>query len=80
LGRCLSTSREEQTATERPSLGISALERNDYSTGPLDKLRRIALVLVAIVLVGGVFYYLTRAVQTSTAHATNDESPLHSEP
>jgi hypothetical protein len=66
--------------TERPSLGIAALERNDFSTSPLDKLRRIAFVLVAIVLVGGVFYYLTRAVQTSTAHATSDESALHSEP
>jgi hypothetical protein len=66
--------------TERPSLGITALERNDFSTGPFDKLRRLAFVLVAIVIVGAVFYYLTRAVQTSTAHATSDESPLHSEP
>jgi hypothetical protein len=66
--------------TERPSLGISALERNDFPTSPFDKLRRIAFALVAIVIVGAVFYYLTRAVQTSTAHATSDESPLHSEP
>ena len=66
--------------TERPSLGISALERNGFSTSPTDKLRRIAFLLVAIVIVGGVFYYLTRTVQTSTAHATSDQSPLHSEP
>ena len=63
--------------TERPSLGITALERNDFSTSRIDKLRRIAFVLVATVIAGAVFYYLTRAVQTSTAHATSDESPLH---
>lgn len=64
--------------TDRPSLGFSTLSRNEFSTSPLDKLRRLAFILAGIVLLGGVFYFLTRAVQTSTAHATGD-SGFHSD-
>jgi hypothetical protein len=63
---------------ERPSLGYSALSKTRFSTTPLDKLRRAAFIIVGIIVLGGVFYYLTRAVQTSTAHATGD-SGFHSD-
>jgi hypothetical protein len=63
----------------RPSLGYSALSKSDTPTGRIDVLRRVAFLLVALMLVGTVFYYLTRAVQSSTAHATRDDSPLHSD-
>jgi hypothetical protein len=43
-------------------------------------LRRIGFLLIALVVMGAVFFYLTRAVQTSTAHATSDDSPLHYDP
>jgi hypothetical protein len=62
--------------SERPSLGFSELSRNEFSSSPVDKLRRVALIDVGIALLGGVFYYLTRAVQSSTAHATG-ENGLH---
>ena len=62
--------------SERPSLGFSELSRNEFSSSPVDKLRRVALIAVGIALLGGVFYYLTRAVQSSTAHATG-ENGLH---
>jgi predicted permease len=66
-------SRKEFAVSERPSLGFSALSKTEFSTSRFDKLRRIGLLFVAAVLVGAVFYYLTRAVQTSTAHATGDQ-------
>lgn len=62
-----------------PSLGFSALPKPGYSAGRHDKLRRLAFLLVALALVGTVFFYLTRAVQSSTAHATNDNSALHTD-
>lgn len=62
--------------SERPSLGFSELSRNEFSSSPVDKLRRVGLIVVGIALLGGVFYYLTRAVQSSTAHATG-ENGLH---
>lgn len=62
-----------------PSLGFSTLPQSGYSAGKFYKLRRAAYVLVALLVVGTVFYYLTRAVQTSTAHATSNDSPLHSD-
>jgi hypothetical protein len=62
--------------SERPSLGFSELSRNEFSSSPVDKLRRVALIAVGIALLGDVFYYLTRAVQSSTAHATG-ENGLH---
>ena len=66
--------------TERPTLGFSSVERHSYRTTALDRMRRLGFVLVALVLVGVVFFYLTRAVQSSTAHATSGDSALHYEP
>jgi hypothetical protein len=66
--------------SERPSLGYSKLSRSEFSSGPSDKLRRLAFLLVAVIAVGIVFYYLTGAVQSSTAHATSDDFALHYEP
>jgi len=62
-----------------PSLGYSAISKSASSPTRFGALRRIAFLLVALVLVGTVFYYLTRAVQSSTAHATRDDSPIHTE-
>ena len=66
--------------SDRPSLGLSPLSKTTFSTSKSDKLRRLVCFLVALVIVGAVFFYLTRAVQTSTAHATSDDSPLHYDP
>jgi hypothetical protein len=63
---------------KNPSLGFSKLSRNEFATGPLDKLRRVAFLLAGMVVLAGVFYFLTRAVETSTAHATGD-SGFHSD-
>jgi hypothetical protein len=66
--------------SNRPSLGLSASSPTEFGTGKFDVLRRIGFLLVALVVMGAVFFYLTRAVQTSTAHATSDDSPLHYDP
>ena len=64
---------------EGPSLGYSAISKSASPATRFDALRRIGFLLVALILVGTVFYYLTRAVQSSTAHATRDDSPIHSD-
>jgi hypothetical protein len=66
--------------SDRPSLGLSATSQTDFGKSKFDVLRRIGFLLVALVVMGAVFFYLTRAVQTSTAHATSDDSPLHYDP
>ena len=66
--------------TGRPTLGFSQFQKNEFSASPSDKLRRVGFLLVALLLVGGLFAYLTQAVQRSTAHATSDNSPLHYTP
>jgi len=63
---------------DHPSLGYSALAKSHTPASRTEGLRRIAFLLVALMLVGTVFYYLTKTVQSSTAHATRDDSPLHS--
>ena len=65
--------------SDSPSLGLSALPKSGYSAGRYDKLRRVAFLLIALTLVGTIFFYLTRAAQSSTAHATSDSSPLHTD-
>ncbi|MGH9575768.1 MAG: hypothetical protein ACRD40_19850 [Candidatus Acidiferrales bacterium] len=64
---------------ESPSLGYSALSKSASPPTRLDAPRRVGFLLVALLLVGAVFYYLTRAVQSSTANATRDDSPLHTD-
>lgn len=56
--------------TERPSLGYSDMSKRGFATTPGEKLRRVACILAGRVVLAAVFYYLTRAVQMSTAHAT----------
>jgi len=65
---------------ERPHLGFSALSNSKFTTTPLEKLTRIGLALLAAAFLAVVFYYLTGAVQSSTAHATSDDSNLHYDP
>ncbi|HEY6466352.1 MAG TPA: hypothetical protein VIY69_10200 [Candidatus Acidoferrales bacterium] len=65
--------------TEQPSLGFSAISKTASSTTRSDGFRRAGFLLIALLLVGTVFYYLTRAVQSSTAHATRDDSPVHTD-
>jgi hypothetical protein len=77
VANTVSISGTEVVVSERPSLGFSELSRNEFSTTPVDKFRRAAFIVVGIILLGGLFYYLTRAVQSSTAHATSDDSALH---
>jgi hypothetical protein len=62
---------------DSPSLGYSALSKSISSPTRFDTLRRVGFLLVALILMGLVFYYLTRAVQSSTAHATRNDSPIH---
>jgi mannose/fructose/N-acetylgalactosamine-specific phosphotransferase system component IIC len=64
---------------ERPSLGFSSIGKTKFATTAGDKLRRLAFIAVGIAALGGVFYYLTRAVESSTAHATSDDSALHTD-
>ncbi len=70
---------EETAVNERPSLGYSALAKSETPRSRTDGLRRMAFLLIALVLVGTVFYFLTRAVQSSTANATRDDSPIHTD-
>lgn len=63
--------------TERPSLGFSAISKAESSASRFDGFRRAGFLLIALLLVGTVFCYLTRAVQTSTARATRDDWPIH---
>ena len=64
----------------RPSLGLFASSQRQFATSRNDVFRRIGFLLVALVVIGAAFFYLTRAVQTSTAHATSDGSSLHYDP
>lgn len=64
---------------ERPSVGFSAISKTASLTSRFDGLRRAGFLLVALLVVGMLFYYLTRAVQSSTAHATRDDSPIHTD-
>ena len=64
---------------DSPSLGFSAISKSASPATRFDAIRRIGVLLVALLIVGAVFYYLTRAVQSSTAHATRDDSPIHSD-
>jgi hypothetical protein len=66
--------------TERSGLGLSAISKTASSASRSDRWRQAGLLLIALLVVGTVFYYLTRAVQTSTARATGDDSPLHTDP
>jgi hypothetical protein len=66
--------------SDRPSLGLSVSSSTQFGRSRFDVLRRIGFLLIALVVMGAVFFYLTRAVQTSTAHATSDDSPLHYDP
>jgi hypothetical protein len=59
---------------------LSGSSNSEFGRSKFDLLRRIGFLLVALVVMGAVFFYLTRAVQTSTAHATSDDSPLHYDP
>jgi hypothetical protein len=64
---------------EGPSLGYSAISKATCSSSRFDAVRRLGFLLVALIVVGAVFYCLTRTVQSSTAHATRDASPIHSD-
>ena len=61
-------------------LGFSKLEGNQFRAGGVDRLKKAAIFLVAFVLLGVFFFYLTKEVQRSTARATSDDSNLHYDP
>jgi hypothetical protein len=65
--------------TEHTSLGFSAISKAESSVSRFDRFRRAGFLLVALLVVGTVFYYLTRAVQSSTAHVTRDDSAIHTD-
>ena len=65
--------------SKSPSLGLSAIANSEFPASAWDKWRRIGFVLVAVIVIGIVFYCLTAAVQTSTAHATSGAG-LHYDP
>jgi hypothetical protein len=69
----------DTTMTERPGLGYSDMSKSGITTTTGEKLRRVACVIAALAVIAAVFYYLTRAVQTSTAHATGDSSSFHTD-
>src|SRR5690348_17495906 len=71
--RCLYVSRRERHG-RKPQ---SRLSRPFKIRIVIDALRRVGFLFVALILVGAIFYYLTRAVQSSTAHVTRDDSPIH---
>ena len=60
-------------------LGYSKIEASRYRASASDRLKKAAIFLVAFVLLGVFFFYVTKEVQTSTAHATGD-SGLHYDP
>lgn len=65
--------------TEHSSFGFSAISKSASSPTRSDGFRRAGFLLLALVIVGTVFFYLTRAVQTSTARATREDSPIHTD-
>jgi hypothetical protein len=50
-------------------IGASEFKRNSW-----DRVRKAGLFLVAFVLIGIFFLYLTREVQVNTGHATNPDN------
>lgn len=74
----LSVTRED-TVSERPSLGWSAISKIESSSGPLEKFWRLIFLLVGVAVISVVFLWLTNAAQKSTAHATGPDG-LHYDP
>jgi hypothetical protein len=52
--------------SDGPGLGFSKLEENQFRASGVDRLKKAAIFLVAFVLLGIFFLYLTKEVQTSS--------------
>jgi len=63
---------------KRLGLGSSAISKCEFETGGWDIFRKLLLVLLGVVILGTVFFYVTREIQSSTAHAT--QTGVHWEP
>jgi len=55
-------------------LGYSKIGSSEFKRSGRDRLMKAGLFLVAFVLMGIFFLYLTREVQLSTGHATNPDA------
>ena len=74
---CLSL-QEEIAMDKRLGLGRSAISKCGFELSRWETLRRLLLVLLGVVILGAMFFYFTREIQSSTAHATR--TGVHWEP
>jgi len=63
---------------KRLGLGASPISKIEFEMGRGGVLRRLFLLVLAIVILGIVFMYVTGEIQSSTAHAT--QTGVHWEP
>jgi hypothetical protein len=52
-------------------LGWSAISKSEFSSSRGGAWRRLFLFLVGLVVIGFVFAYITKEIQSNTAHATH---------
>ena len=69
----------EDTMSERPSLGWSAISKLETSRSAWERLSRLVFLVIGIVVMAVVFLWLTDSAQKSTAHATGPDG-LHYDP
>ena len=67
---------QEDTMSERPSLGWSAISKLETSRSAWERLSRLVFLVIGIVVMAVVFLWLTDSAQKSTAHATGPDG-LH---
>jgi hypothetical protein len=58
---------------KRLGLGWSAISKSEFPASRAGAWRRVLLFVLALIVVGFVFGYITRAIQSSTAHATRPD-------
>jgi hypothetical protein len=58
---------------KRLGLGWSAISKSEFASSRGSAWRRLLLFVLALVVVGFVFSYITGAIQSSTAHATGSD-------
>ena len=63
---------------KRLALGSSAIAKCGFEMSRWETFRKLLLVLLGVVILGTLFIYFTREIQSSTAHAT--QSGMHWEP
>ena len=63
----------------RAGLGLSNIAASEFRSSPLERVGKIAIFLVALVLLAGFFAYLTGRVQLGAAQATDPDASWKSE-